>query len=234
VIVHDQPGTTRDSVDTLIETAGGTVRLVDTAGLRRKSRTSSDLEKYANLRSIRAVDRSDIVVLMLDAGGPITKQDLAVASYVEKAGKGMVVAWNKWDLRKASEKPGFLAEVRSRFRSAPYLPVAFISSLSGAGLNGLVETCLRTYTDMDTRIPTGVLNREVIQASRRKPEAGKGRGFPNIYYAAQTGTRPPAFTMFVNDPSLFTPAYKRHVEKIIRSAHPFEGVPIRVRLRRSK
>lgn len=234
VIVDNEPGTTRDSIDTCVETVGGVVRLVDTAGLRRKSRTASDLEKYANLRSIRAVDRSDVVVLMLDAADPIAKQDLTVASYVEKSGKGMVVAWNKWDLRKAAEKRAFLGEVRSRFRNAPYLPVAFISSLTGAGLSGLVETCLRIYTDLDTRIPTGILNRNVIQASQRKPDSGRGRGFPNIYYAAQTGTRPPAFTMFVNDPLVFTPTYRRHVEKMIRSAHAFEGIPVRIRLRRSK
>lgn len=234
VIVHDQPGTTRDSVDTYIETVRGAVRLVDTAGLRRKSRTGSSLEKYANLRSIRAVDCSDVVVLMLDATGPIAKQDLAIASYVQKSGKGMVVAWNKWDLRERGEKRAFLAEVRSRLRDAPYLPVAFISSLTGAGLGGLLETCLRIDSDMDTRIPTGVLNRNVIQACERKPESGRGRGFPRIYYAAQTGTRPPAFTLFVNDPALFTPAYRRHVEKMIRSAHCFEGVPVRIRMRRSK
>ena len=234
VIVHSEPGTTRDSIDTYLETARGAIRLVDTAGLRRKSRTSSDLEKYANLRSIRAVDRSDVVVLMLDAADPIAKQDLTIASYVEKAGKGLVVAWNKWDLRKATEKRAFLAEVTSRFRNAPYLPVAFTSSLTGAGLGGLVETCLRIYSDLETRIPTGALNRNVIQATQRKPEAGRGTGFPKIYYAAQTGTRPPAFTLFVNDPSLFAPTYRRYVERMIRSAHAFEGIPIRIRMRRSK
>jgi GTP-binding protein len=232
VIVHDEPGTTRDSVDTVIKTRRGLVRLVDTAGLRRKSRTDSELEKYANLRSIGAIDRSDVVALMLDAGQEIAKQDLNIATYVERAGKGMVIAWNKWDLRERADKPGFTEHLQSRFRKTPYLPVTFTSCVTGEGISELLGLCLKVNSELDAKISTGVLNRAVLAASARKPPTG--RGFPKIYYAAQTGTRPPAFTLFVNNPELFTETYRRHVEKIIRAAHPFTGVPLRIRVRISK
>jgi GTP-binding protein len=234
VIVDDVPGTTRDSTDTVVRTKHGLVRLVDTAGLRRKSRTSSDLEKYANMRSLAAVDRSDVVVLMLDASSEIAKQDLLIASYVERAGKGLVVTWNKWDLRQRQDKRFYLDQVAARFRKTPYLPVAFTSCLTGEGLGGLVDLCLEVAGGLETRIPTGTLNRAVGTASEKNPPSGRGKGFPKIYYTAQTGTRPPAFTLFVNNPELFTESYRRHVEKVIRTVHPFQGVPIRIRVRRSK
>ena len=234
VIVHNEPGTTRDSVDTFLETSGGLVRLVDTAGLRRKSRTDTDLEKHANLRSIQAIDRSDVVILMLDPESGIAKQDLVIATYVEKAGKGLVLAWNKWDLRGDRDKRSFRAQVKERLRNATYLPVVFTSCLTGQGLESLLETCLRVCVDRDVRIPTGVLNRSILAAFEKKPPSVKGRGFPKVYYVAQTGTKPPAFTLFVNNPDVFTETYKRHVEKIIRTVHPFEGSPVRIRVRRSK
>jgi GTP-binding protein len=235
VIVDERPGTTRDSTDTLLQTARGPVRLVDTAGLRRKARTDTNLEKHANLRSVGAIDRSDVVVLMLDAGEGIAKQDLAIASYVERAAKGMVVAWNKWDLRGPKDKRAFLELVEMRLRKTPYLPVAFVSCLTGDGVRGLLDRCLAVDSDLDYRIPTGVLNRAVVGESDRKPpRGGARRGFPKIYYTAQMGTRPPAFALFVNDPELFTEAYKRHVEKVIRAVHGFEGIPMRIRVRRSK
>jgi GTP-binding protein len=234
VIVHDQPGTTRDSIDTFLETDGGLVRLVDTAGLRRKSRADTDLEKHANLRSIAAIDRSDVVILMLDPETKVAKQDLVIGSHVERTGKAMVLAWNKWDLRQADEKRAFLSHTRARFRSAPYLPVMFLSCASGEGVKALLAKALAVHADRDVKIPTGVLNRAILTAFARKPALGKGRGFPKIYYVAQSGTRPPAFSLFVNNPELFTDTYKRHVEKVIRGVHPYEGSPVRIRVRKSK
>jgi GTP-binding protein len=112
--------------------------------------------------------------------------------------------------------------------------VVFISCLSGEGVKALLDKCLAVHAERDARIPTGVLNRAILAAFERKPMAGRGKGFPKVYYAAQSGTRPPAFTLFVNDPELFTDAYKRHVEKVIRSVHPYEGSPLRIRVRKSK
>jgi GTP-binding protein len=171
---------------------------------------------------------------MLEPETKVAKQDLVIGSHVQRTGKGMVLAWNKWDLRQAGERSMFLSHTRARFRSAPYLPVVFISCVSGEGVKALLDRCLAVHAERDVRIPTGVLNRAILAAFERKPAMGKGRGFPKVYYAAQSGTRPPAFTLFVNDPALFTDSFRRHVEKLIRSVHPFEGSPLRIRVRKSK
>ncbi len=234
VIVDDKPGTTRDSVDTFLDTSYGRIRLVDTAGLRRKSKANSDLEKYANVRSVNAIDRSDVVVLMLDSESGLAKQDLTIASYVEKSGKGMVLAWNKWDLHGEDEMETYLDLVKGRFRHVPFVPAVFISCRSGDGLDDLIHLCLEIHASRDTRIPTGALNRALLPAVQRKPPSSRRKRFAKIYYATQTGSRPPAFTLFVNDPVFFAPNYKRYLEKRIRAIYPFEGCPIRLRIRKSK
>jgi GTP-binding protein len=228
VIVDAVPGTTRDSIDTLIDTAYGPVKLVDTAGLRRKSKTDSDLEKYANIRSVGAIDRSDVVILMLDSESGLAKQDLTIASYVEKSGKGLVFAWNKWDLKSTEDEAAYLELVRNRLRHLPHVPVAFTSCLTGQGLDSLVETCFRVRANRDTRIPTGVLNRTLLPAVERKPPGSRGKRFGRVYYVAH------AFTMFVNDPSFFTESYKRYIEKQVRGLFSFDGCPVRIRIRKSK
>ena len=233
VIVDDKPGTTRDSIDTTAQTAHGRIRLVDTAGLRRKARADSDLEKYANLRSIGAIDRSDIVVLLLDPEAGLAKQDLTIAAYVERAGKGLVIAWNKWDLRAGGEEE-YRDLTKRRFRHLPYAPVLFISCLNGQGVEDLVARCFVVHANRDTRIPTGVLNRMLLPAIESRPPGSRGRRFAKVYYAAQTGSRPPAFTLFVNDPSLFGDSYRRYIEKRIRSLFSFEGCPLRIRVRKSE
>jgi GTP-binding protein len=234
VIVDDKPGTTRDSIDTVIGTSRGLVRLVDTAGLRRKSKTKSDLEKYANLRSIGAIDRSDVVVLMVDSESGLTKQDLMIAAYVERSGKGMVLAWNKWDLHDEPERESYVDLVKRKMRHVPYIPVVFISCLTGEGVESLLTTCFNVYTNRDTQIPTAVLNRSLSDAAAKKPPPGKGKRFARIYYVTQTGTRPPTFTLFVNDPGLISKNYRRHLDKKIRAIYNFEGSPIRIRVRKSK
>jgi GTP-binding protein len=234
MIVDDVPGTTRDAVDTFVDTKYGVVKLVDTAGLRRKARADSDLEKHANLRSISAIDRSEVTILMLDAESGLTKQDLAIAAYVEQSGKGMVIAWNKWDLRGKDEQLDFAKNVRERFRHQPYIPVTFLSCLSGEGVDELVDKCFQVHAARDTRIPTGILNRTLEPHIRRKPPSGKGRRAPRVYYLAQSGTKPPAFTLFVNDPDIIKESFKRFLEKRIRDIYPFEGTPVRIRVRKSK
>ena len=235
VIVDAQPGTTRDSIDTIVETPLGRLRLVDTAGLRRKSRAKSDLEKYANIRTIRSIDRSDVVVLMLDSGAEIAKQDLTIASYVERSGKGLIITWNKWDLRKKKERKTYLDATALRFRHMPYVPVVFTSCLSGEGLDELLRLCFEVHAARDTRIPTGPLNRMLLPTiSRKPPGSGIGRRFPKVYYVAQTGSKPPTFTLFVNDPELFGDNYLRFIEKQIRQVYTFRGCPIRIRVRKSQ
>jgi GTP-binding protein len=234
MIVDHRPGTTRDAVDTLVETKYGAVSLVDTAGLRKRSKTDTDLEKYANLRSIRAVDRSEVTVLMLDSESGLTRQDLTIAGHVERSGRGMVIAWNKWDLHREREKREYVRKVTDRFRHQLYLPVVFMSCLTGEGVDRLLDTCFEVYAGWDTRLPTGLLNRGLESRIGQNPPRGKGGKFPRIYYAAQTATRPPTFTLFVNDPGLISDSYRSFVEKGIRSIYPFSGTPIRIRVRKSK
>jgi GTP-binding protein len=234
VIVDGEPGTTRDSIDTFVRTKYGLIRLVDTAGLRRKSRTKNDLEKYANIRSVAAIDRSAVVVLMLDSETGLAKQDLTIASYVERSGKGMVIAWNKWDLHDEGERKAYTNLAKRRLRHLPYVPLVFISCHTGEGLEALLGLCIRVHGNRDTRIPTGVLNRMLRASLDGRPPTSRGRRFGKIYYIAQTSSKPPCFTIFVNDPSLFGDNYLRNIEKRIRGIYPFEGTPLRIRVRKSQ
>jgi GTP-binding protein len=146
----------------------------------------------------------------------------------------MVLAWNKWDLQTPGRKREFVNETGRRFRHLPFLPLLFTSCVTGEGIGALLDACFRVHEARDSRIPTGVLNRHLDAALERKPPAGRGRRFGKIYYVAQTGSCPPTFTMFVNEPRLFGDSYKRYVEKQIRKLNPFEGSPVRIRLRKSK
>jgi len=234
VIVDSEPGTTRDSIDTFVETKFGPLKLVDTAGLRRKSKTASDLEKYANIRSIAAIDRCDVALLVVDPTQGLAKQDLTIAQYIEKTGKGMVLAWNKWDLFGEKDITDHRRIVAEKMRRGRHIPVAFISCETGHGLNKLIETCFQVRQNLDIRIPTGALNAEIEAALERRPPSGHGKRHPKVYYAAQVEGRPPRFTLFVNDPRMFNEAYRRYIQKVIRRIYPFEGVPVRVSIRKSK
>jgi GTP-binding protein len=234
VIVDSEPGTTRDSIDTFVETKFGPLKLVDTAGLRRKSRTASDLEKYANIRSIAAIDRCDVALLVVDPTQGLAKQDLTIAQYIEKTGKGMVLAWNKWDIFGEKDVTEHRRMVAEKMRRGRHIPVVFISCESGHGINKLLETCFQVRQNLDIRIPTGALNAEIEAALERRPPSGRGKRHPKVYYAAQVEGRPPRFTLFVNDPRMFNEAYRRYIQKVIRRIYPFEGVPVRVSIRKSK
>lgn len=146
----------------------------------------------------------------------------------------MVIAWNKWDLHEDGERQDYIKQVKQRFRHQTYLPVVFTSCRTGEGVDALLDMCFQVYAGWDTRLPTGVLNRGLESQIQRRPPGGKGRRFPKIYYAAQTATRPPTFTLFVNDPALIGDAYKRFLEKQIRALYPFQGTPVRIRVRKSQ
>lgn len=235
VIVDEMPGTTRDAIDTVVQTPRGNLCIIDTAGLKRKAKTKAEIERYATIRSLRAIDRSDVVVLMLDAQEGIARQDLAIASYVETRGKGIVIAWNKWDLRRNKDKKAYLDATMSRFRHMTYAPVLFISCLKNQGIEDLIETCFKIDEARNTSIATGPLNRLLLPRLESKPPSGKpGKRLPKVYYVTQTGTKPPSFTLFVNQPELFEDNYLRFIEKQIREIHDFTGCPIRIRVRKSK
>ncbi|MGQ9810887.1 MAG: ribosome biogenesis GTPase Der [bacterium] len=235
VIVDEKPGTTRDAIDTIIDTPGGRLCIIDTAGLKRKAKTKNEIERYSAIRSLRAIDRSDVVVLMLDCEAGIAKQDLTIASYVESKGKGIVIVWNKWDLRTQKDKKTYTQATSARFRHMAYAPVLFISCLKNKGIDELIDLCFRVNEARNAHIQTGPLNRLLLPRLASKPPGGKaGKKFPKVYYITQIATKPPTFTLFVNQPELFGDNYIRFIEKEIRELFDFTGCPIRIKVRKSK
>ncbi len=235
VIVDERPGTTRDAIDTIVATPRGILCIIDTAGLKKKAKTKNGIQKYSTIRTLRAIDRCDVVVLMLDCEAGIAKQDLAIASYVENRGKGIVLAWNKWDLRTEKDKKAYREATLARFRHMTYAPILFISCLKNKGIDELIDLCFKVNEARNHSIQTGPLNRLLLPKLGSKPPSGKvGKKLPKVYYVTQTATRPPTFTLFVNQPELFEDSYIRFIEKQIREIYDFTGCPIRIKVRKSK
>lgn len=232
-IVSDVPGTTRDSVDTQLVWAGQPLTLIDTAGIRRKGRVESGIEHYSVIRSMRAIDRSDVVLLVIDATESFTAQDLHIAGYVEEQKKGMVVVVNKWDL---IEKDGStMDEYRARAREAldfmPYAPVTFISAKFGQRVQQVIETALTVVDERDRRVPTAGLNKLLKEAVANHPPASKPNKWLKFYYATQVDVSPPTFIFFCNDPTQVHFSYRRYLENQLREHFGFTGTPIRMSFR---
>ena len=232
-IVSDVPGTTRDALDTLIAHEDSTVLLIDTAGIRRRGRVERGIERYSVLRAIRAIDRADVAVLVMDASEVATAQDTHIAGYVLDAYKGIVIAVNKWDLSRelGLTKQGVESRVRERFRFAPYAPVCFVSALKGAGLDGLMRTALDVRTEWAKGVPRYDLRRTVMNAVADHPPSLKRRGSLKVYGVAQDQTAPPSFTFYVNRSEMVHFSYRRYLENAIREAYGFIGSPLRMRFR---
>lgn len=233
VIVSDIPGTTRDAVDTYVEQDGGKFVLIDTAGIRRKSRITESIERYSVLRSWTAIERSDVCVIMIDALEGVTEQDTRIAGYAHEQGKASVIVINKWDLvekgtgtmdeyrRKVNEKLGFMQ----------YAPVLFISVRTGQRVHRLLELVKFIYEQASLRISTGMLNDLLNEATAMvQPPSDKGRRL-KLYYAVQAAVRPPTFVIFMNDRELFHYSYERYLENQLRKSYGFEGTPIKFILR---
>lgn len=232
-IVSDIAGTTRDAIDTQIENDYGRFTLIDTAGIRRKSRVDDEIEKYSVIRAQMAIDRSDVCVIMIDATEGFTEQDSKVAALAHEAGKGCVIAVNKWD---AVEKDGrTMQEYRKKlevdFSFMAYAPMVFISAKTGQRLDQLFELIQRVANFNAMRITTGMLNDVLAQATARvQPPTDKGKRL-KIYYMAQASTKPPTFVCFVNRAELFHFSYQRYLENRIRETFGMEGTPIRFLIR---
>ena len=232
-IVSDIAGTTRDAIDTQIENDYGRFTLIDTAGIRRKSRVDDEIEKYSVIRAQMAIDRSDVCVIMIDATEGFTEQDSKVAGYAHEAGKGCVIAVNKWD---AVEKDGrTMQEYRKKlevdFSFMAYAPMVFISAKTGQRLDQLFELIQRVANFNAMRITTGMLNDVLAQATARvQPPTDKGKRL-KIYYMTQASTKPPTFVCFVNRAELFHFSYQRYLENRIRETFGMEGTPIRFLIR---
>lgn len=233
MIVHDRPGTTRDAVDVPLDHDGRQFLLVDTAGMRRRSRIVHGLEGLSVLRSLRAIERSEVAVLVLDAtDGPVA-EDLRIAGYCQDSGRAVVIAANKWDQRKGEEGAAleFEQRVRNRLVFVSYAPLVRTSALTGFHLPRLLEAAAQAGEAFWRHIPTSVLNRVVGDAVLGSaPPAEKGKSL-RIYYVTQIGSGPPTFALFVNHPDLVTPAYARYLEGRMRDALALDGTPIRIRAR---
>ncbi|MBQ8525357.1 MAG: ribosome biogenesis GTPase Der [Clostridia bacterium] len=233
VIVSDIAGTTRDAIDTPYERDGQKYIFIDTAGMRKRGKIDENIERYSVVRSLAAVDRSDVVLILIDATEGVTEQDTKIAGYAHEQGKASIIVVNKWDLieKDTNTMEHFRADVERGLAYMTYAPVAFTSAMTGARINKLFE--LIKYVNMQhaMRISTGVLNDILNEAvSKVQPPSDKGRRL-KIMYITQASTKPPTFILFVNDKELAHYSYIRYIENQIRTAFGLEGTPIRFIIR---
>jgi GTP-binding protein len=237
VVVDAAPGTTRDAVDTICERGGRALVLIDTAGLRRRARVGAGVERYSAARTQRAIERADVAVLILDASEPPADQDQRIAQEIAEAGRGVVIALNKWDLVAPAPHPDRRRErpVRHALRFIDYAPIVVTSATKGWGIGALFDAVARVADAHQSRIGTGVLNRVIgdAVATHAPPSDAAGRRL-RVYYATQAETRPPTVVLFVNDPARMTEAYRRYLERAIRAAIDLTGTPLRLVLRRRR
>jgi len=228
VIVSDIPGTTRDAVDTPLTRGGQKYVLIDTAGLRRKSTTKENIERYSIVRAVSAVERADVCVLMIDANEGITEQDTKIAGIAHERGKAAIIAVNKWDAIEKDNKTmkNFSDKVDTELAYMPYAPKLFISAKTGQRIHKLFETVFMAYQNNAMRVSTGLLNDVLIEAMAiHQPPTDKGRAL-RVYYATQVSVKPPTFVLFVNETKLMHFSYKRFLENRLRDAFGFTGTPI--------
>lgn len=233
-IVSETPGTTRDSVDTLITYEGRRILIVDTAGLRRRGSIKPGIERYSSLRSIRAIDRADVAILVLDATELATAQDAHIASYILDMYKGVVFGVNKWDLSKQAglNKDAAAGKVRERFKFASFAPVCFVSALRETGLDVLMHTVQDVSDQWRKDLPRYHLRRTILNAVAAHPPALSGRSAAKIYSVSQDSTAPPSFTFYVNRADMVHFGYQRYLENALRDAYGFAGSPLRMRFKR--
>ena len=233
-IVSETPGTTRDSVDTLITYDCRRILIVDTAGLRRRGSIKPGVERYSSLRSIRAIDRADVAILVLDATELATAQDAHIASYILDMYKGVVFGVNKWDLSKQAglNKDAAARKVRERFKFASFAPICFVSALRETGLDILMRTVQDVSDQWRKDLPRYHLRRTVLNAVAAHPPALSGRSAAKIYSVSQDSTAPPSFTFYVNRADMVHFGYQRYLENALRDAYGFAGSPLRMRFKR--
>ena len=237
VIVSNIEGTTRDAIDTRFETEDGTkYTMIDTAGIRKKGKVYENTEKYSVLRAMCAIDRSDVVCVVLNAEEGIREQDKHVAGYAHEAGRAIVIVVNKWDTLKKDNKTmsDFENLIRQEFQYLSYAPIVFVSAKTKQRLDKLPELIKRVNDNHEQRISSAVLNDVVMDAIAHNPTPTDNGKRLRIYYATQVAIKPPTFVIFVNDPELMHFSYERFLENQIREAFDFEGTPIHIIERRRK
>ena len=228
-IVSPVAGTTRDSIDTYLEWEGREITLVDTAGIRRRGKVEQGLEYYSVLRALRSISRAHVVLLMVDATDGVTDQDAHIAGYILEEHKSVVVLVNKWDAieKDAHTMEAYTEHVRSELRFMSYVPVLFISALTGQRVDQVLRIALEVEAERSQRLTTHQLNQLIQDAMyRHSPPSIRGRRL-RVYFATQAEGVPPAFVLFVNDPKLVHFGYERYLENRVREIHPFTGTPIK-------
>lgn len=228
VIVTDIAGTTRDAIDSYINIKGQEFMFIDTAGLRKKSRVDSSVEAYSQVRTLSSVDRADVCVFLIDAVEGFTEQDSKVVGYAHNQGKAIIICVNKWDIVEKDSKTmkTFTDSLRNNLPFLSYAPILFISALTGKRVYELIDKIMEINESYSHRLSTGLLNDIISNATLiNQPPSDKGKRL-KILYATQSGTRPPEFTIFVNDKELTHFSYTRFLENQIRNVYPFEGTSI--------
>ncbi len=233
VIVSDIAGTTRDAIDTPVKYNGKEYIFIDTAGLRRKNKVKEDLEHYMIIRTVSAVERADVVVLLIDANEGVTEQDAKIAGIAHERGKGFIIAVNKWDLVEKNDKTiyRFTEKIRQTLSFMPYAELLFISAKTGQRTGKLYETIDAVIENTTLRVATGVLNEIMSEAvAMQQPPSDKGKRL-RLYYITQVSVKPPTFVIFVNDKELMHFSYTRYIENQIRNAFGFKGTPLKFIIR---
>src|SRR5450756_701752 len=234
-LVHEQPHTTRDTIDTMVEFDGKIYRILDTAGIRRKRTGISDIEYYSSLRTFRAIDAADVVLMVVDGSEGPTEHDQRIARMIDSRGRAEVVLLNKWDLvEKAQKSVEVLEAISHKFRFAPHLPLLRSSALTGKGIEKVLPLVEQVYDQWNTRIATPALNEFISRVKLLKPPPSNGGKQLKMYYATQAGVAPPTVVIFVNDAGIVKPDYRRSLARQLRQEYGFWGSPLRVHFRTAK
>jgi len=227
-IVDETPGTTHDAIDTLFDFAGQDMLLIDTAGIRRRGRITAGVERYSVIRALRAIERADVVLLVLDSIELITAQDTHVAGYIQQATKGIVLIVNKWDLVENKNTTEWDRYIRSRLKFMSYAPILYTSAKFGQGVDKVIPQALQVYQERQKRLSTAAVNNVVQQAVAAHNLPRKGSKQLKVLYATQAEVNPPTFVFFVNDTHLIHFSYQRYLENKLRKSFGFVGTPLRL------
>ena len=237
VIVSDIAGTTRDAIDTEIIHDGKSYTFIDTAGLRRKGKVEDDIERYSVIRTVAAVDRADICLVLIDATQGVTEGDARIAGIAHESGKGVIIAVNKWDAvpdKTDQTMKEFQEKLKTSFSYMPYATFLFISAETGQRLQKIFELVDRIHENQTLRVRTGVLNDIMMKAvAMKQPPSDKGKRL-KLFYMTETSVEPPTFVIFVNDQNLMHFSYTRYIENQIRASFGFEGTPLKFIIRERK
>lgn len=231
-LVHEDPHTTRDTIDTMVRAGGTLYRILDTAGIRKKRGGMSDIEYYSSVRTFRAIDDADVVLLVVDGAEGPTEHDQRIAKKVESRGRAAVILINKWDLViEAGDSVEVMESIAHKFRFATHLPLLRVSALTGRGVDKLLPLVDEAYLQWNRRVPTPPLNQFLAAVKLKKAPPSKGGRQLKMYYATQAGTAPPTVVIFVNDAGLVTADYRKYLARQMREEYGFWGSPLRVHFR---